>query len=686
VRLARLRWPAAAFLLPIAGAALVLHLWDANLRVPFVVGGDAPVNLMLVKGLIDHGWFLTNSSVGAPHGQQLYDYPYEADNLNFVLLRLLTLGSSDAGLVVNTYFLLGFGLMGLSAFLVLRTYIRPALALVFGTIFALTPFHLEYSEQHLFLTAAYSVPAGCFLALSLARGRHAYLRRFRPREFDRRTAVLSLALCIVVGSAGSYYAAFTLILLAALAVGTALATWRAEPLASGAALAATILVVLGFNALPTVIYQHQHGSNPAAVQRAPADAEVYGLKVSRLLLPVPDHRIGALAQARARYDLSSTTEGSATAPLGTVGSIGFLLGVLVLPALALLAGRQSSLLQRAGPAVLALLVVTLISIDGGLSAILAHYVTDDIRVYSRAVVILGFLSFLVLGVALDEGWTAHGRRLRSVPFAGAAAAALLLIVGVLDETSSANVPAYEANGSQVARDRGFVRQVEATVPRGSMIYQVPYVAFPEPTTVPPTISPYDAAFGYLGSRHLRWSWGAMKGRPADVGAELNGQPPDVVLKAIAAAGFAGVTLDRALLPDPGFQEEATKLLGQPTIGTADGRRLFYPLARLQRRQEALPAAARSALRRALLQPVGLIVEPIDIAVDNTGPDRAVVVHGTLPAGATLQVGSTRVSRAGAFRLRLRVPHGRSQIPVTASQPVPDLAAEDAAFAAVSART
>src|SRR5580704_4174670 len=72
----------AAALLALAGAAWALQLWRADLGVPFHYSSysDVMFYVSLVKGIINHGWFFTNHSLGAPYGQQLYDFPQSADN------------------------------------------------------------------------------------------------------------------------------------------------------------------------------------------------------------------------------------------------------------------------------------------------------------------------------------------------------------------------------------------------------------------------------------------------------------------------------------------------------------------------------------------------------------------------------------------------------------------------------
>jgi len=61
----------------LAAVAWVLQLWHADLGVPlrYPPLDDTKFYVMLVKGIIEHGSYLTNSALGAPFGQQLYDFP-----------------------------------------------------------------------------------------------------------------------------------------------------------------------------------------------------------------------------------------------------------------------------------------------------------------------------------------------------------------------------------------------------------------------------------------------------------------------------------------------------------------------------------------------------------------------------------------------------------------------------------
>ncbi len=80
--------PAVA-LIALASAAWVLQLWRANMATPFHYTplDDTKFYLMLIRSVIRFGWVNAGSSLGAPFGQQLADFPQGGDNLNILMIR-----------------------------------------------------------------------------------------------------------------------------------------------------------------------------------------------------------------------------------------------------------------------------------------------------------------------------------------------------------------------------------------------------------------------------------------------------------------------------------------------------------------------------------------------------------------------------------------------------------------------
>ncbi|HUF80600.1 MAG TPA: sugar translocase, partial [Burkholderiales bacterium] len=131
-------------------------------------------------------------------------------------------------------------------------------------------------------------------------------------------------------------------------------------------------------------------------------------------------------------------------------------------------------------------------------------------------------------------------------------------------------PAFEA-------DRRFVREVEGLLPRGALVYQLPYHPYPE-AGPRHALKDYGLFRGYLHSESLRWSYGSMKGREADAWLRsIAALPLDRHLGAVAGKGYEAVYVDRRGFADRGAQLESglKSVLGPPAVVSADGHLAVY---------------------------------------------------------------------------------------------------------------
>jgi phosphoglycerol transferase len=89
---------------------------------------------------------------------------------------------------------------------------------------------------------------------------------------------------------------------------------------------------------------------------------------------------------------------------------------------------------------------------------------------------------------------------------------------------------------------------------------------------------YSHLTGFLHSDTLRWSYGAVKGRPNWQDGQLNLALPDQLRRA-RTAGFAAVWVDRFGYQDQGaqIQRALQQCLGSPLLTARDGRRVLYDL-------------------------------------------------------------------------------------------------------------
>jgi phosphoglycerol transferase len=180
----------------------------------------------------------------------------------------------------------------------------------------------------------------------------------------------------------------------------------------------------------------------------------------------------------------------------------------------------------------------------------------------------------------------------------------LVVVGVLDQAPPDVVPNYRALAARYDVDATFFHQLEAHVPRGSMIFQFPIMVYPE-NGPDNSLADYGEFIGYLHTSTLRWSYGAMKGRSQgdwQTGTFSN-LPVGTQMVALAAIGFRGVWVDRDGYTDHGNALEAslTAMLGPPTLVSSDQRMAYYDLgAALGRLFSAPDPGLRSSLAAGVL--------------------------------------------------------------------------------------
>ncbi len=587
-------------------AGVVLKLWRADLRVPFDQAGDALFLGSAVKGTIENGWFLHNDSIGAPNGRDLSDYAVP-DNLHFLCIKLIGMTTRNWALTINLYFLLIFPLTAVASLFTLRRLgVSYLTGLAVSQMYTLLPYHFQRGEMHLFLGAYYLVPLMILVIVRVYLGDAILLRRSENGWqwcLRERKTWGSLAICALVASSGIYYAFFGCFFLVVAGLGTALGRRVWQPLAV-AALLSTLIVLGGLlNLTPTFLYQFRHGPNSDAIHRAPSEAEYYGLKISQMVLPVTDHRLGRLARIKKLYNLAPCTTENDSATLGAVGTTGF----LALGAWFLYRHRPGTGLHPLDGAALLTLSGVLLGTIGGGGALMSLLVTERIRAYNRISIFLSFFCFLAVAYGLD--WLGR-RRLFAGQWRWAFAAALLGLVAfaVYDQTAAHYAPDYRHQKETFLRDRHFVQAIEKSLPPGSAVFQLPYMPFPESTSVH-EMKDYEHFRCYLHSRSLRWSYGAMKGRPGGIwDRDMGAKPPEDLLKGLALAGFGGITINRAGYPDGGtaLDNELRRLLGSDPIASEDGWLLFFDLTEYARRlHSTMDDDAWEKCRSSALHTVGI---------------------------------------------------------------------------------
>jgi phosphoglycerol transferase len=118
-----------------------------------------------------------------------------------------------------------------------------------------------------------------------------------------------------------------------------------------------------------------------------------------------------------------------------------------------------------------------------------------------------------------------------------------------------------------------------------MIFQLPYIPFPENPSVI-KMKDYDHFRGYLHSKNLRWSYGAMKERQADFWQkQVSLLPVGEFMQRLSLAGFNGIYVDRYGYADSGAQieSEISAAVGTEPLISGNGRLAFFDTTQFNKR-------------------------------------------------------------------------------------------------------
>jgi len=511
----------------------------SGLSVPYEYQYDALVAESMIKGVLDTGTSFHNPFLGAPLGQAWIDYPIVQPVIT-TFIRLLCLTTSHFGVVMNMLFILSFPLAaGFATYAALRMDLSPAVACAVGILYSLAPFHFMRSEHHVELSLYFAVPLAILLIRDTCLGRAALVgRRLGRADFGY------LAIAVIVAWTGVYYALMACLLLVSVGLLASIDRRRWMPLINAVLFSAVIVALLAGAGAPNAAYWLRHG-RPKNVVRSAADTEKFGLTLAQMLLPVPHHRLGAFDSVRRNFDtnmLPEITTENDDAALGAIASIGLVLlfGMPFIRSLRRLVGPDMVLCWMT---IVAFLWAT---VGGFASALTLLPGGTMLRATNRISIFIAFACLWAIGRVVDRCW----RKVPGLASRASLAAGLgVLIVGLgaLDQCPGTFTLTDRTLQTRFASDEHLGQAIDASLPSGAMVYNMPYVPFPEGITIGP--GDYDEVRPYLHTHHVRYSYAQIRGRSRDSWQTGLLTDPAHFVPALTGLGFSAVLIDRNYLPD-----------------------------------------------------------------------------------------------------------------------------------------
>jgi phosphoglycerol transferase len=306
------------------------------------------------------------------------------------------------------------------------------------------------------------------------------------------------------------------------------------------------------------------------------------LRIDDMLRPVTGHRIAALRDRELdepvqgisnileRYEVRYR-ESRRCSQLGLIGSAGFVALLAIALSWPIRGLRSLGTLRDLAQLNVAVLILGL---NGGLGELIASLSSERIRAYDRMSILIMFFALFALALLLDR-LTRHRRRGLGFWLV----LGTMVGLGLLDQIPLVITPQPAVEKAAFASDREFVRQIESSLPEGSMVFQLPPNSFPE-FGGHFTMSDYNLFRGYFHSKDLRWSYGAMRGREVEKWqSSLAPLPPRKLIAQLKAKGFAGLYVNRRghVNNATALEGELESLLRQKPLVSADRELAFFRL-------------------------------------------------------------------------------------------------------------
>ena len=584
---------------------IIMKLWNADLRIPFSYSGDTIETSARIKFFTEDSGYLINSRIGAPFGTNLAEVPF-FDNVSFVILKILSLFFNDFGTILNIYFLLTFPLITISSIFVFRQFNFSTIPSIVGALlFTFLPYHFYNGEYHLNLSGYYVVPLIILVCIWIARGEltipnsaslenekssfnnnKSYFNNNKNffnndrTSFNNNKIWYSVIIAVLVGCTYWYYIYFALFFI--FIAGTYHFFNNNSPL-NNAPNKWVFLLFGGIILASSLINNSQilgnivtPGSPSEEIVHTIESSEMYGMKITQLLLPITGHRVSLLAHLKNRYnDNFPLINENDYSTLGIIGALGFM--VLIINIFLLQSQKYLLKFEKNRDLINILSIFTIFAIlfgtIGGFGDLIFLFFKSTIK-YNCISIFIAFFSIFGI-VMLCDYWFKRYNSLK-IKAILSIALVIILIIGILDQTTTSFIPKYDILKIEFENDHNFVSNIEKTVPPSSSIFQLPYTPFPNYYSTA-KMNNYDSLKGYLHSKTLKWSYGSTTGRYGDYWLQkISSLPLDNMVSTITIVGFQGVYIDTYGYADNGISivsqlQNITRV--EPII--SNDKRLYY---------------------------------------------------------------------------------------------------------------
>lgn len=471
------------------------------------------------------------------------------------------------------YFIITFILCALCMHLFLRiTKINVWVSCVISAMYSLAPFHFLRIPHTAFI-GYYTIPL-CMIILY-------HIISLDSEKIQVPTWLL-LICALIVGLGNPYYFFFGLILFAfSYIIIFTKEVSNKHSIKEGLHVVlnkcwifAIMCLVFFACQFPRILYMWTLDTDYNVVGRHPYEAEVYGLKLIQMILPSPYHNNKLIQNLFHAYNASGVSVNeNMTACLGILGVIGLIILLWELYENFVLRKKGFELIDFLA---LSNLLLLLVGTVGGLGTIFNYLITAQFRSYNRISIFIACLCLTGLAIVLEQ-LVSNNKITGTIVVIG------VLIIGLYDQVPLTPIFKYNVeNSTRQKQLENFFGEIETSLDKGEMVYQLPHMQFPENGYINnlPDASHFQ---GFVFTDSLRWSYGGIKG--IDTAAEklyTNDGMSESFLEGLVDAGFSGIYINTAGYADGGEKIQSFyNSRGLKPIISADKTLLFYNISDLE---------------------------------------------------------------------------------------------------------
>lgn len=531
---------------------VVLRLWEMDLNVPFTYWGDTFWMLVPIKGMIQNGWTYFIPQLSAPFGLSAAGFP-SMTNFDWSLMWLISIFNKNAGAVLNIFWLVSIVFTGLTATIAFHLLgISKWFSISLAIIYAFLPYALYRNVTHISLVY-YTIPLILTLSLYFANGCK------DPRS--KSIQMYGYAAIVIQGLSFIYFSFFSVLILifSGLLGSTNSKSWR--PFTAALFASIVLIGISSFNLLPSFLSWSQYGNPPEMSYKSASEAEIYGLKIRKMLAPsdlnpVPLFREWGSKDKNTNFPNENENTSARLGPMAAVGLIGALLMCLGFK----LRREPANVKTIASLTLFCLLFATV----GGFAAIF-NLVFPDFRAINRFSVFIAFLSLAGIGLWW-QSWIQENQN-KLLKLGIYIAFIVISVFSLYDQLlGTYDLRSQRAlNEKAAAHEKSFIQSFEKEAPAGALVFQLPITNFPLDGGIDKML-PYDHARAYLWSDNTSWSWPSFSMKHRKWQDQIGSLSGVDLVEALVLSKFNFIWIDRFGYKDNGEKVIASFLeLNLPEI-------------------------------------------------------------------------------------------------------------------------